>query len=162
MSIRLLEMYRVLKETGSLYLQCDPKISHYLKILLDNIFGIENFRNEIVWGYRAGGVSKRKVGFASKHDIILFYTKNYKIATFNNLEQKSYTPTLPEPHTNSGKKLNVKRDEIGKYRNIQMRDWWVDTGLMPNEDVASLFRNNREKVAYPTQKPLKLYQRMNT
>jgi site-specific DNA-methyltransferase (adenine-specific) len=59
MAQRIIEMYRLLKDTGSFYLHCDPTASHYLKIVLDEIFGKNNFRNEIVWHYRTGGVSKK-------------------------------------------------------------------------------------------------------
>ena len=62
MAMRLIELYRVLKNTGSLYLHCDPTMSHYLKLLLDCIFGGNNFRNEIVWCYNTQG--KPKKGFA--------------------------------------------------------------------------------------------------
>ena len=58
MAVRLQAMRRVLKPTGSIYLHCDPTASHYLKLLMDAIFGKQNFRNEIVWAYRTGGVSK--------------------------------------------------------------------------------------------------------
>ena len=74
MANRLLEMHRVLKSTGSLYLHCDPTASHYLKILLDGVFGKENFRNEIIWK-RTSGHSDAK-GYGSVHDTILFYSKN--------------------------------------------------------------------------------------
>ena len=74
MAIRLIECHRILKDTGSIYLHCDPTMSHYLKILLDVIFGEKNFRNEIVWGYRTGGNSKWQ--FSKKHDIIFFYSKS--------------------------------------------------------------------------------------
>ncbi len=57
MSVRLLEMRRVLKKTGSIYLHCDPTASHYLKAVMDAIFGWRNFCNEIVWCYTSGGVS---------------------------------------------------------------------------------------------------------
>ena len=73
MSLRLRELHRVLKPTGSLYLHCDPKASHYLKMVLDVIFGMENFINEIIWCYGLGGSSKRF--FSRKHDTILFYSK---------------------------------------------------------------------------------------
>ena len=63
MAIRLMEMQRVLKQTGSIYLHCDPTASHYLKILMDSIFGRVNFRNEIVWCYAGGGT---KEGFSKK------------------------------------------------------------------------------------------------
>ena len=73
MAVRLLEMHRILKPTGSIYLHCDPTMSHYLKLVLDAIFGRESFLNEIVWTYRTGGVSKQ--WFGRKHDIILFYKR---------------------------------------------------------------------------------------
>lgn len=81
MSVRLLELHRVLKSTGSVYLHCDPTASHYLRIVLDAIFGAANFRNEIIWRrYSAhGNASKR---FGSIHDTILFYTKS-EAATWN-------------------------------------------------------------------------------
>src|SRR5680860_207213 len=76
MAVRLIELHRVLKPTGSLYLHCDPTASHYLKTLLDAIFGPVNFRNEIIWK-RTGshGGSKR---WGPVHDTILFYTKSDK------------------------------------------------------------------------------------
>ncbi len=159
MAVRLLEMRRVLKPTGSIYLHCDHTASHYLKELMDAVFGHENFRNEIVWAYNTGGVSNR--WFGRKHDILLFYSKtnNY---TFNTLLEKSYVRTLPEPHTASGKRLNVMRDEkcdlceVGhpgqKFRMVRMRDVWTD--------IKALFRNDRERYGWPTQKPLNLYRRI--
>ncbi len=70
MAVRLLEMKRLLKPTGSIYLHCDPTMSHYLKILMDAIFDRKNCRNEVVWSYGSGGGSKRH--FGRKHDILLF------------------------------------------------------------------------------------------
>jgi len=70
MAVRLLELQRVLKPAGSLYLHCDPTASHYLKILLDGIFGKENFRNEIIWK-RTSAHSSTK-GYGAVHDVILF------------------------------------------------------------------------------------------
>ncbi len=74
MSARLVELHRVLRPTGSLYLHCDPTASHYLKILLDAIFGPENFRNEIVWK-RTGAKGGQMGRLPSNHDVILNYTK---------------------------------------------------------------------------------------
>jgi len=74
MTPRLMELYRVLKPTGSIYLHCDPTASHYLKILMDAIFGAKNFRNEIIWR-RTGAHSKSK-RYAPIHDTIFFYTKS--------------------------------------------------------------------------------------
>ena len=81
MGVRLMEMHRVLKPTGSIYLHCDPTASHYLKAMMDGVFGRRNFRNEIIWAYRGGGVPKK--AFARKHDIILSYAKNLALAPFN-------------------------------------------------------------------------------
>ncbi len=66
MAVRLLEMKRLLNGTGSIYLHCDPTASHYLKMLMDSVFGHRNFRNEIIWHYQTGGASKR--WFSKKHD----------------------------------------------------------------------------------------------
>lgn len=74
MAVRLLELHRVLKPTGSLYLHCDPTASHYLKILLDSVFGPENFQNEIVWKRTSSANNPRRWG--PVHDIILFYSKS--------------------------------------------------------------------------------------
>ena len=70
MANRLLEMHRVLKPTGSLYLHCDPTASHYLKIVLDGVFGKENFRNEIIWKRTSGHSDAKR--FGSVHDTIFF------------------------------------------------------------------------------------------
>ena len=67
---RLLPMRGILKPTGSIYLHCDPAASHYIKIMIDGIFGHGNFRNEIIWCYEIGGRGKRQ--FARKHDTVLF------------------------------------------------------------------------------------------
>lgn len=72
MGLRLIEMRRILKPTGSIYLHCDPTAGHYLKMLLDCIFGSESFQNEIIWSYGLGGSSKWR--YSRKHDNIYFYT----------------------------------------------------------------------------------------
>ena len=82
MSVRLLELHRVLKTTGSIYLHCDPKASHYLKIIMDAVFGALNFRSEIVW-QRTGAHSGSK-RYAPVHDIILYYQKS-KTRTWNDI-----------------------------------------------------------------------------
>lgn len=82
MAVRLLELNRVLKDTGSLYLHSDPTASHYLKILLDSVFGKENYRTEVIWK-RSSAHSDTKQGRKQHgriHDVILFYTKNKVVA----------------------------------------------------------------------------------
>ena len=156
---RLIWVRRILPPNGSVYLHCDPTASHYLKMAMDLIFGRGQFRNEIIWGYKTGGVPTVGGSFARKHDVILFYAKG-KGNIFNPLRQKSYVPTLPEPHTNSGKQLGVMRDHIEKYRNVNMRDYWINTGIMPDDDIKELYRNDKERMGYATQKPLSLLERI--
>ena len=73
MAVRLFEMKRILKPTGSIYLHCDPTASHYLKLVMDSLFGKQNFRNEIVWNSATGVKNNVKSRFGRGHDIILFY-----------------------------------------------------------------------------------------
>ena len=75
---RIEELYRVLKPTGSFYLHCDWHASHYLKVMLDEVFELRNFQNEIVWSYRTGGISSKRWG--RKHDVILFYSRREVIS----------------------------------------------------------------------------------
>ncbi len=90
MAARLVELHRVLKPTGSLYLHCDPTASHYLKVLLDGIFGVQNFRNEVIWR-RTNAHNVRSKIFPRVHDSILFATKSEKY-TWN----KTYMDYSPE------------------------------------------------------------------
>ena len=76
MAVRLLEMRRLLKPTGSIYLHCDPTMSHYLKLLMDAIFGRKAFKNEIIWSYEKWTNAARC--FQRNNDIILFYAKTGK------------------------------------------------------------------------------------
>jgi site-specific DNA-methyltransferase (adenine-specific) len=78
MAVRLIELHRVLKPTGSLYLHCDPTASHYLKLLLDGVFGATNYRNEIIWKRKAGRgeTNNAAIRFGVSHDIVLFYAKS--------------------------------------------------------------------------------------
>ncbi len=104
MTARLIELHRVLKPTGSLYLHCDPTASHYLKIVLDTIFGVGNFRNEIIW--RRTGSHNARRSFGPIHDTILFYTKsdNYIF----NIVRRPYM----RGHVDS----RYSQDESGKFK----------------------------------------------
>lgn len=102
MAIRLVELHRVLKPTGSIYLHCDPTASHFVKLLLDSIFGLKNFRNEIIWK-RSQPKGHAATRFSRSHDVILFYSKSEKSIfkpqhTAHNLEyvQKFYRYIEPE------------------------------------------------------------------
>jgi site-specific DNA-methyltransferase (adenine-specific) len=85
MSLRLVEIHRILKTTGSFYLHCDPTASHYLKIMLDAIFDPANFRNEIIW--RRSGAHSPKKGYGPIHDTLLFYSKDPDSYYFNSLKR---------------------------------------------------------------------------
>lgn len=76
MAPRLVEMRRVMKSTATIYLHCDPTASHYLKMLMDEVFGASHFQNEIVWYYKGAGVSPKRWG--RRHDILLWYSKSDK------------------------------------------------------------------------------------
>ena len=145
MAMRLLAMRRILKPTGSVYLHCDPTASHYLKQLMDAVFGRRNFKNEVVWCYKSGGASKRR--FAKKHDIILFYAKVEKLSRFNVLKIKSYGRT----GGGQGGAVKYFRDGQGTYSIVSARDWW---------DMSMLSTTHGERLGYPTQKPTALYERM--
>jgi site-specific DNA-methyltransferase (adenine-specific) len=140
---RLVELYRVLKPGGSIYLHCDPAASHYLKVLLDALFGTENFRNEIVWFYKTGGASQRH--FARKHDLIFFYSKGEKYI-FHALKEKSYMM-----HNYGFKKSEFLQDERGEYTWVYMKDVW---------DLPALGAADGQRLGYPTQKPEALLERI--
>ena len=147
MTSRLIEIHRLIKSTGSVYLHCDSAASHYLKMIMDAVFGRENFRNEIVWCYRGGGVPRRD--FARKHDVILRYSKS-DVYTFN--------PQYAE-YSDASKALVASRGGMsidGKERNLErgahMPDWW--------SDINSLQTWSPERTGYPTQKPVRLLERI--
>ena len=105
MAVRLIELHRVLKPTGSLYLHCDPTASHYLKLLLDGVFGGENFLNEIVWQRTSAANNPRRWG--PVHDCILFYAASPAF-TWNRVEQAHDEAYLTVKYRQS--------DERGRYR----------------------------------------------
>ena len=148
MAVRLLEMRRVLRDDGSIYLHCDPTASHYLKQLMDAVFGKRNFRNEIVWCYASGGVSKR--WFGKKHDVILFYSKT-KSYQFNPQYRPYSEGTVQRGLTQVKKRMNENYElrEEGAVQN----DWW-------NDVTPLLSPTSEERLGYPTQKPLALYERI--
>jgi site-specific DNA-methyltransferase (adenine-specific)/adenine-specific DNA-methyltransferase len=150
----------MLKSSGTIWVQCDWRRSAIYRLLLDEVFGARNFINHVVWGYKTGGVPRGR-GFARKHDDILVYGKGPE-ASLQAHRQKSYVPTLPEPHTPSGKRLGVQRDRScelcgrgapgQKFRWVIGRDVW--------DDIPALFRNDQEVLGYDTQKPEALLERI--
>ena len=146
---RLREMHRLLKPTGSLFVHLDWRMSHYIKIELDKIFGVNNpassntnFVNEIIWCYAGGGISKRWL--PKKHDAILWYVKNEKEYLYK-APLRKYSKTGSGRHSD-GSKYDKEKDQT------PCNDWWPD--LSPVNTMS------KEKIGYPTQKPLKLLQRI--
>jgi DNA modification methylase len=109
MSARLVELYRVLKPTGSLYLHCDPTASHYLKILLDMIFGIDKFRNEVIWKRQSAHSGAKKWG--DVHDTLLFYSKS-NTYTWNSVFQEYENSYLESKYGHQDIKGNYRLDNL--------------------------------------------------
>lgn len=154
MAPRLVELRRVLKGSGSIYLHCDPTASHYLKLLMDAVFNPRNFRNEIIWCYRKWAVSQKQ--FASNHDVILFYTK-----TAENAFNTQYVPVSPGTMKRwKGQKQQAVFDDEGvrtatsiegEESKTPMADWWEISIINPAA---------KERLHYPTQKPEALLERI--
>jgi DNA modification methylase len=111
MANRLLELHRVLKPTGSLYLHCDPTASHYLKIVLDGVFGKENFTNEIIWRRTRAHNDKSLKKYGAIHDVLLYYTKTDS-AQFNisRTERNENAPKTHDLYQHTDGKLYRKGD----------------------------------------------------
>ena len=190
MAVRLLEMKRILKPTGSIYLHCDPTASHYLKMVMDGLFGSENFRNEIIWHYD-GPQRPSKKTFGAKHDVLIRYSKTDKF--FADADGIAPLTKLPNQELR-----NYKKDEHGKYfydlpkgdytdESIERLDeegriYWTKNGkprvkyflladssgvYRPKQlhdvwsDIISVgHAGGKEKTGYPTQKPLALLKRI--
>ncbi len=141
MTVRLVELKRILKSSGSIYLHCDQTAGHYLKVVMDAIFDKKNFCNDIIWGYRTGGVSKKY--WPKKHDNILFYKKS-----------SAYRHNPPQERIYYDKPFFTdKVDMAGKpYADVYIRDVW--------EDIKPIINISKESLGYPTQKPIKLLERI--
>jgi len=142
---RIKEMHRILKDTGSIYLQMDYRIVHWVRCIMDDVFGYGNFRNEIIWHYRNGGASKRQ--FSRKHDNILFYSKGRKYK-FNTQYKKSYIDKSKgyNPYT---KQYN---DDKGVFCYSLEVDVW---------DIQHInMHDKKTRLGYATQKPKTLLERI--
>jgi site-specific DNA-methyltransferase (adenine-specific) len=150
MTVRLIELHRVLKPTGSLYLHCNTVASHYLKLVLDSIFDNKNFINEIVWCYT--GPRKSPKSFARKHDTIFFYAKS-DAYTFNEqrIKHKSGVHNTGQVFGSMEEGDEEIREELEKKGKL-LEDWWVD--------IWSTDRYRNELLGYPTQKPIALLERI--
>ena len=207
MAQRLLEMQRVLKPTGSIYLHCDPTASHYLKMLMDAVFGRDNFRNEITWQRTESHNTAGRYGNVS--DSLLYYAKadsstwhqlhqaygESQLSRFRHVDKsgrryKLDDLTAPRPDSESGK-FEWRGTTPGStrgwgYRLEQLEGWWEEGRIHTKQDgtprmdglkvyldstqgkplqniwidIPRIPNTSTERVGYPTQKPLKLLDRI--
>ena len=206
MALRLVELHRVLKPTGSFYLHCDPTASHYLKIILDQVFGVENFRNEIVWE-RTNAHNMKARYYSKIHDLLLFYSKSDSY-TWNKQYIEYSDAQLSRYKTDENERLYTGRDltmsTVMESRNFewrgtrppshrswgasleQLEKWYAEGRILlkkdgtprldglkvyldelPGKQVPSIWNDiprigntSKERLGYPTQKPLTLLERV--
>ena len=155
MAVRLMPMRRVLADTGSIYLHCDPTASHYLKLVMDAIFGKQNFQNEIIWRYRRWPAKQRR--FQRMHDVILMYCKSGgEPGTFNQL----YEDLAASTKKTWGTKRQVADFSTGRRKPSQTD---IESKGAPMADVweiGIIAPIAKERLGYPTQKPLTLLDRI--
>jgi site-specific DNA-methyltransferase (adenine-specific) len=173
MAPRLVELRRVLKPSGSLYLHCDPTASHYLKVLLDTVFGPGTFRNEIVWRYRRWPTKARR--FQRMHDVILFYTARpgaeHTFHTLYGYEKladstlKTFGTRKQRADFSSGHRKPGVEDK--ETQGPPLSDYWdvseVAASTPPLSDsweVGVIAAIGKERTGYPTQKPEALLERV--
>jgi len=162
LSARLLEMYRIMKPSASLYLHCDPTMSHYIKIILDMIFGNLCYRNEIIWNRARGFKRSSAKKFPTKHDVIFLYTKSENDFVFN----PQYRPHKPQYVKRFKKDENGRlfRDDVnptgGGRRIIYLDEVKGDLVESTWYDIPPLNSVAKERLGYPTQKPLELLERI--
>jgi len=148
---RLKLMHGLLADDGSIYVHCDWRVNSFMRLVLDEIFGKDNFRNEIAWCY--SGPGKNDKAFIRKHDLILFYTKSLTNSIFNiqRTEHKSGIHNrgafLGKTTENATEKV-AQLEEEGK----RLEDWWTD--------IYTADRKRDQVVGYPTQKPEELLKRI--
>lgn len=144
---RLILLRELLSETGSIYVHLDWHVGSYVRILLDEIFGREHFKNEIIWGYSGGGVAKDR--FAQKHDTIYAYCKGAK-GVFNPQFTAYSEKSQALIKARGGTSIDGKERDLSRGKHLE--DWW--------SDIQSLQTFDTERVGYSTQKPERLLERI--
>ena len=145
LSTRLYLMKELLSNQGSIYVHLDYRTIHYVKVMMDYIFGEDKFINEIVWSYKSGGVTNKY--YSRKHDNILMYSKT-KDYIFNSQKEKSYNREFKRY---GFKGVNEYEDERGWYTLVNLKDVW---------NINIVGRSSGERVGYGTQKPEELLERI--
>lgn len=152
MAPRIMEMKRLLKDTGSIYLHCDPTASHYLKLMMDAIFGRQNYRNEIIWGY-FGPASPKIRQFNRKHDVIFWYSAGDTWVFNRDDVRLPYKDPNQRPRRvfDTGGHFDDEYVESMRKRGKVPETHWTDIAIAAR---------GKERTGYPTQKPLKLLERI--
>jgi DNA modification methylase len=149
---RTMEIQRVLRPTGTVYLHCDPHASHHLRVMLDGVFGPSQFQSEVIWHYRGGGVSPRRWG--RRHDTLFAYTKG-KEWTFN---------VDPVREAYSEESLERLKYKARAFRGDRTYDNYEPNplGKHPDDvwDMQPIMPSAKERLGYPTQKPERLLERI--
>jgi len=143
---RLKLMHGLLADDGSIYVHCDWRLNSITRIVLDEVFGKDNFQNEIAWCYKSGGAGSK--GYAKKHDSIFFYGKSDRFI-FNATKEKSYMG-IGYSTGNKNVTLYDDNDGEGPYTLVNVKDWWADIGMIATSKGR----------LYPTQKPEELIERI--
>jgi DNA modification methylase len=150
LKVRLIQIHRLLRESGTVYVHVDPRVGHHVRLLLDEIFGAGNFLNEVIWSYRTGGVSAK--WFGRKHDTILVYAKALGKHTFNTQRDGTYRTD------------GLKHDEAGRPYKITKKGrlYFHGDGPMVTDvwEIPFLSTVSLERTGYPTQKPEALLERI--
>lgn len=142
---RLILAREILADDGVIFVHTDTKMGHYIKVILDEVFGKNNMVNEIIWCFKSGGAGARS--FAKKHANIYFYSKNSSYY-FNVLKEKSYM----RPDAGKNPNQEYYEDKDGVYTLVNMKDYWTDIGILAT--------SSKERMNYPTQKPEDLLSRI--
>lgn len=144
MAVRLVELRRVMKPTASIYLHCDPTANGYLRVMMDSIFGANNFQNDVVWHYSGGARGKKR--WARQHDCLIFHTKGRRW-TFN-------ADAVLVPFES---RMTEWRHAKGGQRGKPMPKGKVPDDVIPINIINPMAK---ERTGYPTQKPLALLERI--
>lgn len=169
LSVRIVEIRRVLSSTGSFFLHCDQTAAHYIKLMLDALFLPHGgqFVNEIIWCYSQGG--KGSKWFAKKHDTIFWYSKSKDYSFY---PDEVRMPLTPHKQDKSGQSYGGRmgkdddgREYVEKWGTGKKKlyRYYLDEGKIPEDwwvDINSLQSKEKERLGYPTQKPEKLLERI--
>lgn len=158
---RIKEMYRLLKNTGSIYIHCDWNISHWIRCVMDDIFGYSNFKNEIIWSYKRYTAASNR--FQRLHDVIFFYSKTPDCIFYEPRDEYGEKSGKADSH--------YKQDENGDWYRWQKRKGQEPYKVMLNPEgrrlgdvweIPIINASAKERLGYPTQKPEELLERIIT